>query len=106
MTVYSNNSYIDQDDGHILKDGWKQQYIMFPVPIAFLNDKFMAVLGMETKKEEEEDDAKLCSLKVPMNAEDKDSKMYLVKIRKYEGGSPEYFMKWRMTLNEQIKNHE
>jgi hypothetical protein len=29
---------------------------MFPAPIAFLNDKLKAELGMKTKKEEEETD--------------------------------------------------
>jgi hypothetical protein len=34
---------------------------MCPAPIAFLNDKLKAELGMKTKKEEEEtDDAKFC----------------------------------------------
>jgi hypothetical protein len=33
-----------------------------------------AELGMKTKKDEEEDDMKFCSLKVPMDHEDKDSK--------------------------------
>jgi hypothetical protein len=36
MTVYSKQSYDDQDDGRILKTARKQQYIMFPGPIAFL----------------------------------------------------------------------
>jgi hypothetical protein len=71
MTVYSKQSYEDQDDGHILKAARKQQYIMFPAPIAFLNDKLKAELEMKSKKEEEEDDAKSCSLKVPMDHEDK-----------------------------------
>jgi hypothetical protein len=38
MTVYSKQSSDDQDDGRILKAVQKQQYIMFPSPIAFLND--------------------------------------------------------------------
>jgi hypothetical protein len=57
MTVYSKQSYEDQDDGHILKAARKQQYIMCPAPIAFLNDELKAELGMKSKKEEEEDDA-------------------------------------------------
>jgi hypothetical protein len=60
MTVYSTQSYIDQDDGRILKAARKQQYIMFPAPIALLNDELKAELGMKSKKEEEEDDAKFC----------------------------------------------
>jgi hypothetical protein len=42
MTAYSKHSYDDQDDGHILKAARKQHYIMFPVPIAFLNDELKA----------------------------------------------------------------
>jgi hypothetical protein len=42
MTVYSKQSYEDQDDGRILKAARKQQYIMFPAPIAFLNDELKA----------------------------------------------------------------
>jgi hypothetical protein len=37
MTVYSKQSYDNQDDGRILKAARKQQYIMFPAPIALLN---------------------------------------------------------------------
>jgi hypothetical protein len=40
---------------------------MFPAPIAFLNNESKAELGMKSKKEEKEDDAKFCSLKVPMD---------------------------------------
>jgi hypothetical protein len=50
MTVYSKHSYEDQDDGRILKVARKQQYIMFPAPIAFLNDELKAELGMKFKK--------------------------------------------------------
>jgi hypothetical protein len=42
MTAYSKHSYEDQDDGRILKAARKQQYIMFPSPIAFLNDELKA----------------------------------------------------------------
>jgi hypothetical protein len=59
----------------------------------------------KAKKEEEENDAKFCSLKVPMDHEDKDSKTYVVNIKKYDTGTPEEFLRWRLTLNEQIKNH-
>jgi hypothetical protein len=52
MMVYSKHSYEDQDDGSILKAARKQQYIMFPAPIAFLNDELKAELGMKSNKEE------------------------------------------------------
>jgi hypothetical protein len=64
-----------------------------------------AELGMKTKKDEEEGAAKFCSLKVPMDHEDKDSKTYLVKTKKYDTGTPEEFLRWRQTLNAQMKNH-
>jgi hypothetical protein len=84
----------------------KQQYIMFPATIAFLNDELNAELGMKTKKEElETDDAKFCSLKVPMDHEDKESKNYVVKVKKYDTGAPEEFLKWRLILNEQTKTN-
>jgi hypothetical protein len=105
MTVYSKQSYADQDDGRILKAAPKQHYIMFPAPIAFLNVELKAEPGMKSKKEEEEYDAKFWSLKVLMDHEDKDSKTYVVKIKKYETGTPEEFLRWRLTLNEQMKNH-
>jgi hypothetical protein len=54
MTVYSKQSCEDQYDGRILKEAWKQQYIIFPAPIAFPNDELKAELGMKSKKEEEE----------------------------------------------------
>jgi hypothetical protein len=59
MTVFSKQNYEYQDDGRILKVARKQQYIMFPAPISFLNDELKSELGMKAKKEEEEsDDAK------------------------------------------------
>jgi hypothetical protein len=103
MTVHRKVSYDDQDDGRILKAARKQQYIMFPAPISFLNDELKAELGMKTKKDDEEDDTKVCSLKVPIDPADKDSKTYIVKIHKYDTGRPEEFLKWWMTLIEQIK---
>jgi hypothetical protein len=105
MTVYSKQSYEDQDDGRILKAARKQQYIMFPAPIAYLNDELKEELGMKSKKEEEEDDAKFCSLKVPMDHEDKESKTYVVKVKKYDSGTLEEFLKWLLILNEQMKNN-
>jgi hypothetical protein len=56
MKVYSKQSYENQDDGRILNAARKQQYIMFPSTIAFLNDELKAELGTKAKKEEEEDD--------------------------------------------------
>jgi hypothetical protein len=88
MTVYSKQIYEDQDDGRIFKAAQKQQYIKFPAPIAFLNDKLKAELGMKSKKEEEKDYAKFFSLKVPMDHKYKDSKTYVVKINKYDTGTP------------------
>jgi hypothetical protein len=106
MTFFSKQNYEDQDDGRILKAARKQQYIMFPAPIAFLNDELKAELGMKTKKgEEETDDATFCSLKVPMDHEDKESKTYIVKVKKNESGTPEEFLKWRLILNDQTKTN-
>jgi hypothetical protein len=56
MTVYSKQSYEDQDDGRILKASRKQQYIMFPAPIAFLSEELKTELRMKPKKDVEEDD--------------------------------------------------
>jgi hypothetical protein len=109
MTVYSKQSYEDEDEdedeGSILKEARKQQYSMFPAPIAFLNKELKAELGMKSKKEEEEtDDAKFCSLKVPIDHEDKESNTYVVKVNKYDSGTPEEFLKSRLILNEQMKS--
>jgi hypothetical protein len=86
-----------------LKASRKQQYILFPAPIVFLNDELKAEIGMKTKKDDEEDDTQFCSLKVPIDPADKDSKTYIVKIHKYDKGTPEEFIKWRMTLMEQTR---
>jgi hypothetical protein len=40
-----------------------------------------------------------------MNHEDKDSKTYVVKVKKYDSGMPEVFLKWRLILNEQTNNN-
>jgi hypothetical protein len=40
-------------------------------------------------------------LKVPIDHEDKESKTYIVKVKKYDSGPPEEFLKWRLTSNEQ-----
>jgi hypothetical protein len=106
MAIFSKQNYEDQDDGRIMKAARKQQYIMFPAPISFLNDELKAEQGMKSKKEEEEsDDTKFCSCKVPIDHEDKESKTYMVKVKKYDSGTPEEFLKWRLTLNEQVKNN-
>jgi hypothetical protein len=47
MTVYSKQSYEDQDDGRILKAARKQQYVMFSAHTALLKDKLKAELGMK-----------------------------------------------------------
>jgi hypothetical protein len=106
MTVFSKQNYEDQDEGPIMKAARKQQYIMFPAPIYFLNDELKAELGMKSKKEKEDDtDDEFCSLKVPIDHEDKESKTYIVKVKKYDSGPPEEFLKWRLTFNEQAKNN-
>jgi hypothetical protein len=48
MTVYSKQSYDDQDDGCILKAAQKEHCVMFPAPLAFLNDELNAELGMKS----------------------------------------------------------
>jgi hypothetical protein len=88
MMVYSKQSRDNQDDGCILQAEHKQQYIIFPAPNAFINDKLKAELGMKAKKDEAEDDTHFCSSKVPMDHEDKDSKTYVVKLKKYDTGPP------------------
>jgi hypothetical protein len=40
-----------------------------------------------------------------MDHEDKESKTYIVKVKKYDSGKPEDFLRWRLILNEQMKNH-
>jgi hypothetical protein len=53
MTVYSKQSYEDQDDGRILKAARKQQCSMFPAPIVLLNNELKSELRMKSKKKEE-----------------------------------------------------
>jgi hypothetical protein len=48
MTVLSKHNY-EEDDGRIMKAARKQQYIMFPAPISFLDDELKAELGMKAK---------------------------------------------------------
>jgi hypothetical protein len=65
-----------------------------------------AELGMKAKKEKEDETSDaFCSLKVPIDHEDKESKTYTVKVKRYDSGSPEEFMKWRLILVEQNKNN-
>jgi hypothetical protein len=40
-----------------------------------------------------------------MDHEDKESKTFNVKVKKYDTGTPEEFLRWRLVLNEQMKNH-
>jgi hypothetical protein len=40
-----------------------------------------------------------------MDHDDKESKTYLVKVKKYDTGTPEEFMRWSLVLNEQMKNN-
>jgi hypothetical protein len=98
MTVFSKHNY-EEDYGRIRKAARKQQYIMFPAPISFLDDELKAKIGMKAKKEKEDktsDD--FCSLKVPIDHEDKESKTYTVKVKRYDSGSPEEFLKWRLNF--------
>jgi hypothetical protein len=44
-------------------------------------------------------------LKVPIDHDDKESKTYTVKVKIYDSGSPEAFLKWRLILAEQVKNN-
>jgi hypothetical protein len=44
-------------------------------------------------------------LKVPIDHEDKESKTYKVKVKRYDSGSPEEFLKWRLILAEQVKKN-
>jgi tRNA U38,U39,U40 pseudouridine synthase TruA len=44
-------------------------------------------------------------MKVPIDHEDKESKTYTVKVKIYDYGSPEEFLKWRLILEEQVENN-
>jgi hypothetical protein len=44
-------------------------------------------------------------LKVPIDHTDKESKNYTVKVKRYDSGPPEEFLKWRLILAEQVKNN-
>jgi hypothetical protein len=105
MTVFSKQNY-EEDEGRIMKAARKQQYIMFPAPISFLDDELKAELGMKAKQEKEDETSDaFCSLKVPIDHDDKESKTYTVKVKRYDSGSPEEFLKWRLILAEQVKNN-
>jgi hypothetical protein len=106
MTVFSKQNYEDQDEGRIMKAARKQQYIMFPDPISFLNKELKAEIGMKSNKEKEDDaDDEFCSLKVPIDQEDKESKTYMVRVKKYDSRHPEEFLKWHRIVAEQVKNN-
>jgi hypothetical protein len=82
MTVFRKENY--EDDGRIMKVAQKQQYIMFPAPIYFLDDELKSELGMKKKEKEKEEETSenFCSLKVPIDHTDKESKNYTVKVKR------------------------
>jgi hypothetical protein len=51
--VFSKDNY--EDGGRMMKAARKQQYIMFPAPISFLDDDLKSELGMKKKKKEKEE---------------------------------------------------
>jgi hypothetical protein len=103
MTAFSKENY--EDDGRIMKAAWKQQYIMFPAPISFLDDELKAEPIMKSKKEKEEETSdNYCSLKAPIDHSDKESKTYTLKVKRDDSGPPEEFLKWRLILAEKVKN--
>jgi hypothetical protein len=88
MMVLSKHNYED-DDGRIMKAVTKQLYIMFPTPNSFFDDELKAKLGMKSKKEKEEETSdNYCSLKVPIDHGDKESKNHTVKVKRYDSGPP------------------
>jgi hypothetical protein len=89
MTVFSKDNY--EDDGLIMKAAQKQQYIMFPATISFLDGELKAELGMNKKGKEKEEETSdtYCSLKVPIDHTDEESKTYTVKVKRYDSGPPE-----------------
>jgi hypothetical protein len=44
-------------------------------------------------------------LKVPIDHADKESKTYTVKVKRYDSGPPEEFLKRRLILAKQVKNN-
>jgi hypothetical protein len=105
MTVFNKHNY--EDDGRIMKAARKQQYIMCPAPISFLDDELKAELGMKKKEKEKEEETSdnYCLLKVPIDHTDKESKTYTVKVKRYDSGPPEEFLKLRLILAEQVKSN-
>jgi hypothetical protein len=91
MTVFSKDNY--EDDGRMMK--------------AFLDDELKSELGMKKndKEKEEETSENYCSLKIPLDHTDKESNTYTMKVKRYDSGPPEEFLKWRLILSEQIKNN-
>jgi hypothetical protein len=64
-----------------MKAARKHQYIMFPAPISFLDDELKAELGMKAKKKKEDETSDaFCSLKVPIDHDDKESKTYTMTL--------------------------
>jgi hypothetical protein len=62
---------------------------MFPAPISFLDYELKVELGMKEKKGKEDETRDVfCSLKVPNDHEEKDSKTYTVKVKRCDSGSP------------------
>jgi hypothetical protein len=88
-------------------EGGKEAAIYYvSCPPFFLDDKLKAELGMKAKKEKEDETSEnFCSLKVPIDHEDKDSKAYTVKVKRYDSGSPEEILKWCLILVEQVKKN-
>jgi hypothetical protein len=80
---------------------------MFPAPISFLDAELKSEFRMKKKEKEKEEGMSdnYCSLKVPIEHADKESKNYTVKVKRYDSGPPEEFLKWRLILSEQIKKN-
>jgi hypothetical protein len=90
-----------------MKAARKQQYIMLPAPISFLDDELKAELGMKKKEKEKEEERSdnYWSLKVTIDHTDKESKTSTVKVKRYDSGPPEEFLKWSLILAEQVNNN-
>jgi hypothetical protein len=88
-------------------EGGKKATIYYvSCPHFFLDDELRAELDMKAnKKKEEETSDNYYSLKVPIDYTDKESKTYTVKVKRYDSGPPEEFLKWRLILAEQLKNN-
>jgi hypothetical protein len=90
-----------------MRVAWKQHYIMVLDPISFLDDELKAELGMKKKgkEKEEETSENYCSLKVPIDHTDKESKTYTTKVKRYYSGPLGELLKWSLILAEQIKKN-